>query len=70
LHNPENAMDWPLKLKIALDISEGMEFLHGSTPPIIHRDLKTPKYFFPSILFFALLFLSFSLSSLAPSILY
>eukprot|EP00026_Physarum_polycephalum_P000022 Phypoly_transcript_00022.p1 GENE.Phypoly_transcript_00022~~Phypoly_transcript_00022.p1 ORF type:complete len:3281 (-),score=556.54 Phypoly_transcript_00022:159-8669(-) len=43
LHNPDNAMDWPLKLKIALDISEGMEFLHGSTPPIIHRDLKTPN---------------------------
>jgi serine/threonine protein kinase len=21
-----------------------MEFLHGSTPPIIHRDLKSPKY--------------------------
>ena len=29
-----------LKLKLALDIAEGMNFLHSLDPPIIHRDLR------------------------------
>jgi len=29
--------------KMALDISMGMEFLHGTNPPIIHRDLRSPN---------------------------
>lgn len=32
-----------LVLKIALDIANGMNFLHSATPPLIHRDLKTPN---------------------------
>lgn len=30
-------------LKLALDIANGMNFLHAATPPFIHRDLKTPN---------------------------
>jgi serine/threonine protein kinase len=29
--------------KMALDISMGMQFLHGTNPPIIHRDLRSPN---------------------------
>ena len=45
LHNDaiSGEMPRPLVLKIALDIAKGMEFLHGITPPIVHRDLKSPN---------------------------
>ncbi|GAM18438.1 hypothetical protein SAMD00019534_016130 [Acytostelium subglobosum LB1] len=43
LHQPSQSISWVLRLKIALDISSGMAFLHSSTPPIIHRDLKSPN---------------------------
>eukprot|EP01105_Mastigella_eilhardi_P001278 TRINITY_DN1156_c0_g1_i1.p1 TRINITY_DN1156_c0_g1~~TRINITY_DN1156_c0_g1_i1.p1 ORF type:complete len:2213 (+),score=546.42 TRINITY_DN1156_c0_g1_i1:78-6716(+) len=33
----------PVKLKIALDVACAMEFLHGTTPPQLHRDLKSPN---------------------------
>jgi len=42
LHNKK---DEPLafidKLTIATQITEGIEFLHGRTPPFVHRDLKS-----------------------------
>lgn len=31
------------KMTMALDIGRGMEYLHGRTPSVIHRDLKTPN---------------------------
>lgn len=31
----------PVKLQIMLDIARGMNYLHMSQPPIIHRDLKS-----------------------------
>jgi len=35
-------VDWKRRLKIALDAAQGLEYLHvGSTPKIIHRDVKT-----------------------------
>ncbi len=45
LHNDKisGALPYPLVIKIALDIAKGMEFLHAITPPIIHRDLKSPN---------------------------
>lgn len=43
LQDPKNEVDWPLRLKIAMDVANGMNFLHTTTPPIIHRDLKTPN---------------------------
>lgn len=32
---------WDCRIKIALDIAKGMDYLHGLPTPIIHRDLKT-----------------------------
>lgn len=41
LHNPRIQLPLPLCLHIAYQASKGMNFLHQSTPPIIHRDLKS-----------------------------
>ena len=38
-----NRISWPTRLKIAYDVAKGMAFLHSITPPIIHRDLKSPN---------------------------
>ncbi len=35
------ALSWSLKLKLAMDAARGINFLHTSDPPIIHRDLKS-----------------------------
>ena len=43
LHNETVDIQWPLRLKIAIDVARGMNFLHTTTPPIIHRDLKSPN---------------------------
>ena len=34
-------IDHQQRLRMALDIAKGMRFLHGLTPPRIHRDLKS-----------------------------
>ncbi|XP_010541586.1 PREDICTED: probable receptor-like protein kinase At1g80640 [Tarenaya hassleriana] len=44
LHGPSrgSALTWHMRMKIALDTSRGLEYLHEYChPPIIHRDLKT-----------------------------
>lgn len=39
--NDEDALTWDERLKIALDVSHGIEYLHeGAVPPVVHRDLK------------------------------
>jgi serine/threonine protein kinase len=43
LHKTENVVDWKMRLKLATDIAKGMKFLHDATPPLVHRDLKTPN---------------------------
>ncbi|CAA2986763.1 probable receptor kinase At1g80640 [Olea europaea subsp. europaea] len=37
-----SALNWHLRMKIALDVARGLEYLHEHChPPIIHRDLKS-----------------------------
>lgn len=36
---------WPLRVRIARDVSKGLRYLHQLTPPIIHRDLRSPNIF-------------------------
>jgi TPR repeat protein/serine/threonine protein kinase/GTPase SAR1 family protein len=37
-----------LRFKIALDIAMGMSYLHGQSPPLAHRDLRSPNIFMVS----------------------
>eukprot|EP00252_Welwitschia_mirabilis_P006836 TRINITY_DN17744_c0_g1_i1.p1 TRINITY_DN17744_c0_g1~~TRINITY_DN17744_c0_g1_i1.p1 ORF type:complete len:785 (-),score=139.45 TRINITY_DN17744_c0_g1_i1:397-2751(-) len=34
-------MDWKRRIRMALDVARGMNYLHRLSPPIIHRDLKS-----------------------------
>jgi len=43
LQTKDKPLDWPLRLKIAKDIAKGCAFLHSISPPIMHRDLKSPN---------------------------
>lgn len=36
-------LSWPTKLRLALGISHGVQYLHNANPPMIHRDLKSPN---------------------------
>jgi serine/threonine protein kinase/GTPase SAR1 family protein len=36
---------WEVRLKLALDIANGMLHLHQLNPPIVHRDLRSPNVF-------------------------
>jgi len=38
-----------IRLKISLDIALGMLFLHSQTPPIAHRDLRSPNVLLVSL---------------------
>jgi len=40
---------WEHNLKILVDIAAGMEFLHLTSPPTLHRDLKTPNIMLASL---------------------
>lgn len=43
---------WKLRLKMAIDIARGMQFLHTyPKPPVIHRDLRSPNIFVVSLNF-------------------
>ncbi|CAN1159270.1 Probable serine/threonine-protein kinase SIS8 [Linum perenne] len=43
LHRPNNQLDERRRLRMALDAARGMNYLHSSTPVIVHRDLKSPN---------------------------
>ncbi|KAK8940589.1 Serine/threonine-protein kinase CTR1 [Platanthera zijinensis] len=41
LHKNNQALDMKRRLRMALDVAKGMNYLHRRNPPIIHRDLKS-----------------------------
>lgn len=45
LHRPNSAqvLDERKRMRMALDVAKGMNYLHRSSPPIVHRDLKSPN---------------------------
>jgi len=40
---------WSMRLKIALNIAEGMKYLHTLDPPVLHLDLKSPNILMSSL---------------------
>jgi serine/threonine protein kinase len=32
-----------LRIKIAVDVARGLEYMHSLKPPVLHRDLKSPN---------------------------
>ena len=47
--DPQPQVPYSLALKMCLDISAGMRFLISVSPPIIHRDLRSPNIFVQQI---------------------
>lgn len=43
LHRSSVQIDEKRRLRMALDVAKGMNYLHTSHPVIVHRDLKTPN---------------------------
>ncbi|XP_071721209.1 uncharacterized protein [Rutidosis leptorrhynchoides] len=41
LRRNTTSLDWKRRLRMAIDIARGMNYLHLCQPPIIHRDLKS-----------------------------
>ncbi|KAI3925807.1 hypothetical protein MKX01_003366 [Papaver californicum] len=41
LHKSKEALDIRRRLRMALDVVRGMNYLHHRNPPIVHRDLKS-----------------------------
>ncbi|KAF3945932.1 hypothetical protein CMV_027743 [Castanea mollissima] len=53
LHNPKSTslMSWAARIKVALDIASGIEYLHVyAVPPIIHRNIKSSNIFLDATL--------------------
>ena len=36
-------VDWATKTRAMLDVAHGMMYLHDLTPPVMHRDLRSPN---------------------------
>jgi len=41
IHDSNHKPTWPQRIKILLDVTKGMEYLHNKDPIILHRDLKS-----------------------------
>eukprot|EP01088_Endostelium_zonatum_P020602 TRINITY_DN7677_c0_g1_i1.p1 TRINITY_DN7677_c0_g1~~TRINITY_DN7677_c0_g1_i1.p1 ORF type:complete len:377 (-),score=59.44 TRINITY_DN7677_c0_g1_i1:155-1285(-) len=41
LHTPGQVITWPVVKRFCLDAARGMSYLHGCSPPVFHRDLKS-----------------------------
>eukprot|EP01105_Mastigella_eilhardi_P027774 TRINITY_DN876_c0_g1_i1.p1 TRINITY_DN876_c0_g1~~TRINITY_DN876_c0_g1_i1.p1 ORF type:complete len:1335 (-),score=198.02 TRINITY_DN876_c0_g1_i1:3763-7671(-) len=42
-------LSWKLRAKIALDIAKGIQYMHTFSPPIVHRDLRSPNIFIQTL---------------------
>ena len=45
---PKEKFPWNLRLLMAYDIAKGMRYLQKISPPVIHRDLRSPNIFISS----------------------
>ncbi|KAJ4837979.1 hypothetical protein Tsubulata_037847 [Turnera subulata] len=43
LHRPNSCIEGKRRMRMALDVAKGMNYLHTSHPTIVHRDLKSPN---------------------------
>lgn len=43
LSDTNKPLTWPQAIRIAIDIALGLRFLHSASPPLIHRDMKSPN---------------------------
>ncbi|CAM6048312.1 unnamed protein product [Sphagnum compactum] len=43
LHRPNRELDEKRRIRMALDVVKGMNYLHRCSPPVVHRDLKSPN---------------------------
>lgn len=43
VHDKKNKLSAKKMVSFAVNIAHGMSFLHGFTPKLIHRDLKSPN---------------------------
>jgi serine/threonine protein kinase len=41
LHQRRERLGEPIQRKLAMEIAEGVAYLHGRSPPFVHRDLKS-----------------------------
>ncbi|EFA77775.1 leucine-rich repeat-containing protein [Heterostelium album PN500] len=42
-------MSWGFKTRLMLDIAKGLEYMQSLSPPIVHRDLRSPNIFISSL---------------------
>jgi serine/threonine protein kinase len=40
LHEEKNSLNWGFRYRVAMNVAEGMAFLHSFEPKILHQDLK------------------------------
>ncbi|KAI5075351.1 hypothetical protein GOP47_0009427 [Adiantum capillus-veneris] len=43
IHRSNSQIDERRRMRMALDVARGMNYLHNSSPVIVHRDLKSPN---------------------------
>lgn len=43
IHRSNKQLEERRRMRMALDVARGMNYLHNSTPVIVHRDLKSPN---------------------------